>query len=196
MSESYQQENQPEDPVNIDEFLSRESENLEENVSQIFQQLGYNLESESFRETPRRFIKFLKEFSKDKEEPRFTLFPATNQNLVIIRDLEIRSMCAHHLAPFFGKCTVAYYPGHSVAGLSKFQRTLDYLCKFPTEQETLNELVIEYLYNKLDPRAIIVMMEAQHTCMIVRGVSIANSTTKTVAVRGANHLLDTVLKYI
>ena len=126
--------------------------------------LGYNLESESFRETPRRFAKFMQDFAPGKEEPEFTVFPTNSRDLVIVRDLEVRSMCAHHLAPFFGKCTIAYYPKSLLAGLSKFQRTLDYICMEPTEQETLTYNVSKYLRDKLQTQDLVVIMDAQHTC--------------------------------
>ena len=147
--------------------------------------LGHNLDSASFKETPKRFAKFMQDFSPNKEEPAFTVFPANNQNLVIIRDLEVRSMCAHHLAPFFGKCTIAYYPSNVIAGLSKFQRTLDYISKEPTEQEALTQKISDYLYKKLKtPKGLAIIMEAQHTCMIVRGVHVSGSTTQTISTRG------------
>ena len=191
MSQSENNNNKPK--VEKKQQQSKEVENL---MSQVLTTLGYDLKNESFRETPKRFAKYMQEFSPEKDEPDFTVFPTDNVNAVVISGLEIRSMCAHHLAPFFGKCTIAYYPRKKIAGLSKFQRVLDYLCKQPTEQETLNEKVMRYLDKKLEPLAIVVIMEAQHTCMIVRGVGISGSQTKTVATRGAGEDIDGLLTSI
>ena len=135
----------------------------------------------------------------NKEEPDFTMFPAPNENgsgWIAVKDLELRSMCAHHLAPFFGKCTIVYKPNGLMAGLSKFQRALDYLGKVPTEQETLTHEILTYLVDKLQPYGIIVILEAQHTCMIVRGVQTSGSTTKTIQKWGSVQMdeVDLLLK--
>lgn len=128
-----------------------------------------------------------------KEEPEMTTFPAKNHNLVIIKDLELRGMCSHHLAPFFGKCSVAYIPNNKILGLSKFQRALDYIAKVPNEQENVTNKFIEYLWNKLHPKGIMVVMEATHTCMVTRGVQNSCSKTLTMEKRGKidlSHLIN------
>jgi len=131
------------------------------------------------------------EFSSvDKLRPKFTTFPTESTGIIIIRDLEVRSMCAHHLAPFFGKCTIAYYPNKKMAGLSKFQRVLDYVAQNPTEQEALTEKLMNYLVEELNPHGLLVSIECVHTCMIVRGVQTSGSTTETMESFGTMNNLE------
>lgn len=165
-------------------------------MSELLTNLGHNLDEESFKETPRRFVKFMMDFTPYKVEPKFTTFPTTNKNVIIIEDLEVRSMCAHHLAPFFGKCSIVYRPSGRMAGLSKFQRVLDYLCKTPTEQETLTDKIRDYLVDKLQSDEVMVVMNAQHTCMIVRGVCVSNSNTRTIAGPSNEYSYNELFKYL
>ena len=143
--------------------------------------LGFSLDESSFEDTPNRYAKFLLDFvPKLKTPPKFTTFPTdNNEGLIVVKGLQVRSMCAHHLAPFFGTCTIVYKPNSKMAGLSKFQRVLDYLCQQPTEQETLTKIVRDYLVTALDTENIFVEIDCVHTCMVVRGVQNPTSTTKT-----------------
>lgn len=132
-----------------------------------------------------------------KPEPKLTVFPTESKGICIIRGLEVRSMCAHHLAPFFGKCTIAYYPNENeMAGLSKFQRVLDYIAMQPSEQETLTKKVADYLISKLNPKGLIVSMECCHTCMVVRGVQTSGATTETIETYGTLKNLSEAINII
>lgn len=150
-------------------------------MTKVLTTLGHTLDADSLRDTPMRFAKYLAEFTpKFKEEPKFTTFPTESNGLVIVDGLQVRSLCAHHLAPFFGTCVIVYEPNDRMAGLSKFQRVLDYLCQQPTEQETLTKLIRDYLVRKLNTEKIYVELNCIHTCMVVRGVQNPTSTTRTI----------------
>ena len=103
-----------------------------------------------------------------------------------MRDITFYSMCEHHLVPFFGKAHIGYIPGESgkVTGLSKLARLIDGLAKRPQVQERLTSQVADALVDKLDPSAVIVVLEAEHLCMAMRGIRKPGATTTTSAVRG------------
>lgn len=148
---------------------------------------GYDVESPDFKGTPLRFAKVLTDFNtKYKEEPVFTVFPHNPKiiTLVDVRDIDVRSLCAHHLFPFFGKARVVYVPSNKKAGLSKFQRVIDYLASMPQDQETLTQKVLTYLVEALAPVYLSVEIECLHTCMVARGAKSAQATTRTFASYG------------
>ena len=156
-------------------------------VKTILDAMGMNINSPDLVDTPRRVAKmFLNDFvQKEEERPEMTCFPVENirVDMVIIKDLEVRSMCAHHLLPFFGKATIVYLPSNTKLGLSKFQRVIDWLAKEPQDQETLTDTICSFLASSenLLPNGVFVKIECLHTCMVMRGVKNMNSTTITYA---------------
>lgn len=148
---------------------------------------GYDVESPDFKGTPLRFAKVLTDFNtKYKEEPVFTTFPHNPSivTLVEVIDIDVRSLCAHHLFPFFGVAKITYVPSERKAGLSKFQRVIDYLASIPQDQEALTQKVLTYLVDKLNPIYLKVEIECLHTCMIARGSKSSQARTKTIASYG------------
>jgi GTP cyclohydrolase IA len=113
------------------------------------------------------------------------VFEETHESMVMVRDIEIYSLCEHHLLPFFGRAHVAYIPNGKIVGLSKMARVVDVFARRLQVQERLTEQVARALESALHPRGVGVVIEAQHLCMMMRGVEKQNSRTITSALRGS-----------
>jgi GTP cyclohydrolase I len=120
-------------------------------------------------------------------EPRIKTFPNTEgyNQMVSVRDVPFHSMCAHHFLPFFGRAHIAYIPNGQIVGLSKLARIVEFYARRPQIQERLTEQVIGFLQQRLEPLGAIVVIEANHLCMEMRGVKKPGASTITSAVRGA-----------
>jgi GTP cyclohydrolase I len=123
---------------------------------------------------------------EDQSEPVITCFPNSEgySNMVIVKDIAFFSVCSHHMIPFFGKAHVAYIPGEKIVGLSKIARMVEFFARRPQLQERLTEQVVDFLEAKLEPEGSIVVMEARHLCMEMRGVEKPGALTTTSALRG------------
>ena len=144
--------------------------------------MGVDLDSPDFKDTPKRFAKAMMSFKvKDKKEmPKITTFEHKgNDTLVMVKNLQVRSLCGHHLFPFFGIASVGYIPSNKKAGLSKFQRVLDFVASEPQDQEGLTERYLNLLVEEIDPKFIAVKLTCQHTCMSVRGAKVHDAETIT-----------------
>ena len=161
---------------------------LEFHIREILSLIGDYPDREGLIETPKRVAKAYKEWFQglSMEPPDVKAF--TNEegyhDQVIIRDIPFNSMCEHHLAPFVGHMTVAYIPQEKYMGLSKAARVLDYFALRPQVQERLTAQVADYLFEALDPKGLLVMLQAEHMCMSTRGVKKHGSSTVTTAIRG------------
>ncbi|MGC8916535.1 MAG: GTP cyclohydrolase I FolE [Thermoanaerobaculum sp.] len=159
-------------------------------VEAILDHLGVDRCDPNLLETPRRVAAmFLEMFHGLKEgaEPPITVFPNEEgySAMVMERDIPFYSMCAHHLVPFYGHAHIAYIPAKHIVGLSKIPRVLEFYAKRPQIQERLTEQVADYLWNKLEPLGVMVVVEARHLCMEMRGVKKPGTLTVTSAIRGA-----------
>jgi GTP cyclohydrolase I len=112
------------------------------------------------------------------------VFAAEGEGVVLVRDVEFFSLCEHHLLPFFGRVHVAYLPGRRIIGLSKIPRIVDLYARRLQVQERLTEQIADALVNVLEPQGVLVMIEARHLCMAMRGVEKQHSATATRALRG------------
>ena len=112
------------------------------------------------------------------------LFDETHENMVMVRDIELYSMCEHHMLPFYGKAHIAYIPNGRIVGLSKLPRIVDVFARRLQVQERLTEQIAEAICDVLEPRGVGVVVEAYHLCMMMRGVQKQNSRTLTSALRG------------
>ena len=112
------------------------------------------------------------------------LFEETHESMVMVRDIELYSLCEHHMLPFYGKAHIAYIPNGKIVGLSKLPRVVDVFARRLQVQERLTEQIAEALSDVLQPRGVGVVIEAQHLCMMMRGVQKQNSSTITSAMRG------------
>ena len=113
------------------------------------------------------------------------VFEEPHENMVMVRDIELYSMCEHHMLPFFGKAHVAYIPGGKIVGLSKMARVVDVFARRLQVQERMTDQIADALGKELQPRGVGVVIEAQHLCMMMRGVQKQDSSTITSAMRGA-----------
>lgn len=162
---------------------------IEKAVREILEAIGEDPDREGLLDTPRRVAKFYEEaFAGLHEDPSRhleVLFTENHEEMVIVKDIPIYSMCEHHLLPFFGLAHIAYIPKNGkVAGLSKLARVADAFAKRPQLQERLTSQIADTIKSKLDARGVLVVIEAEHMCMTVRGIKKPGSKTVTSAVRG------------
>ena len=152
--------------------------------------LGEDPDREGLLKTPQRVansMAFLTEgYSSSAEEVVGKgVFKEEHDNMIMVRDIEVYSMCEHHMLPFFGKAHVAYIPNGKIVGLSKIPRIVDVYAQRLQVQERLTEQIAEGLCSVLEPAGVGVVIEAYHLCMMMRGVQKQNSKTVTSALRGA-----------
>ena len=164
-------------------------ETMEPAVASRLRQLAPDPSREGLRDTPRRVEKaFLHYTSGYAQDPKKVigdaLFEAETDEMVVVKDIEIYSLCEHHLAPFFGKAHVAYIPSGKIVGLSKIARVVDIFARRLQVQERLTMQVAEALNDVLQPRGVGVVIEASHLCMMMRGVEKQNSSTVTSCLLG------------
>ena len=159
-------------------------------VRELLLAVGEDPDREGLKETPARVARAYEEiFAGLYAEPDSVLdktFDEAHQELVLVKDIPMFSTCEHHLVPFHGMAHVGYIPGASgrVTGLSKIARVVDLYARRPQVQERLTAQVADAIVRKLDPRGVIVVMEAEHLCMGMRGIRKPGSRTMTSAVRG------------
>jgi GTP cyclohydrolase IA len=154
-------------------------------AGQFLQALGVELDSESLRGTPARMARAYAELLTPRAF-NLTTFPNDEgyDELVLVRDIPLRSVCEHHLLPFTGTAHVGYLPAERILGLSKLARVVEHFSRRPQVQERLTKQVGDWLYTHLHPRGVGVVIEAEHTCMTVRGVQAAGSRTVTSTMLG------------
>ena len=159
-------------------------------VREILIAIGEDPDRDGLQNTPDRVARMYAEvFSGLRDDPRAHLqvmFEANHDEMVMVRDIALTSMCEHHLVPFMGKAHVAYIPGADgrVTGLSKIARLVDAYAKRPQVQERLTAQIADELEKTLQPQGVLVVIEAEHLCMSMRGVRKPGSSTVTSAVRG------------
>lgn len=163
---------------------------IERAVREILLAIGEDPDRDGLRNTPSRVARMYAEvFAGLREAPDHHLqvvFEAEHDEMVMVRDIALTSMCEHHLVPFIGKAHVAYIPGDDgrVTGLSKLARLVDAYAKRPQVQERLTAQIADEIERTLRPRGVLVVIEAEHLCMSMRGVRKPGATTVTSAVRG------------
>jgi|TARA_B100000029_G_C17489943_1_gene928717 GTP cyclohydrolase I len=165
-------------------------ERIEAAVAEILEALGEDPQRDGLLRTPARVAKMYAEvFAGLREDPEHHLevqFEAGHDEMVMVKDIPFYSMCEHHLLPFVGQAHVAYVPGEhgKITGLSKLARLVEAYARRPQVQERLTSQVADKLMQALDPRGALVVIEAEHLCMSMRGVQKPGSLTLTSAVRG------------
>jgi GTP cyclohydrolase I len=166
-----------------------DQERIKAAVREILVAVGEDPDREGLADTPDRIARMYAEmFAGLHQDPREHVrktFKQKYDELVLVKDIEFSSMCEHHLLPFIGKAHVAYLPNGKVAGLSKLARVVDSLARRPQIQERMTEQVADLLMEELAARGVAVILEAEHSCMTVRGVRKPGSITTTSAMRGA-----------
>jgi GTP cyclohydrolase IA len=155
----------------------------------IIELLGLDLADPNLVETPERVAKmYLELFAGLSEgaEPRVTFFPNDERytSMVMEKDIPFYSLCSHHFVPFYGHAHVAYIPNASIVGLSKMARIVEFYARRPQLQERLTEQIASFMAEKLDPQGVMVVVEARHLCVEMRGVKKPGALTVTSAIRG------------
>ena len=178
-------------PKFSEEVLDKEprTESIADAMRRILAQLGDDPSRQGLRHTPERFEKALRHLTSGyhqdiKKLLNGALFDVQYDEMVIVRDIELFSLCEHHLLPFFGTCHVAYLPNRKVVGLSKIPRLVNMFARRLQVQERLTSQIAQALMEHLEPRGVGVVIEARHLCMAKRGVEKQHSQTVTSAMLG------------
>ena len=166
-----------------------DKQKVEQAIRLLLEGIGEDITREGLIDTPDRIARMCEEIygGLDQEADHHFLkqFPVENNEIVFEKNITFYSMCEHHLMPFYGKAHLAYIPDGKVTGLSKLARTVEVYARRPQIQERLTVQIADALERALSPKGIMVMLEAEHTCMTMRGVKKPGSKTITTVTRGA-----------
>ena len=173
----------------MDARMKPDNKEIERAVETILRSLGEDPEREGLKKTPQRVaraLKFLTEgYGMDPDEIlNSALFSSSNDEMVLVRDIEFYSMCEHHILPIVGRAHVAYIPDGKVVGLSKIPRVVNLFARRLQIQEQMTEQIADAISRAIEPKGVAVVIQARHMCMEMRGVQKINSTTVTSALRG------------
>ncbi|HMY83120.1 MAG TPA: GTP cyclohydrolase I FolE [Saprospiraceae bacterium] len=175
--------------MDTNEYQDSRIDNLINHYNQIITLSGEDVEREGLLKTPKRAAKaidFLTSgYRMDAAEIlRSAMFNEPYNEMIIVKDIEVYSLCEHHMLPFFGKAHIAYIPKDYIVGLSKLPRVVDVFARRLQVQERLTQEILEVIDNTLKPHGVAVVIEASHMCMMMRGVQKQNSVTTTSAFTG------------
>lgn len=157
---------------------------VEENVVRLLEYFGEDVNREGLQDTPKRFVKFFKEFLSPPEWNCTTFESEGYDEMIVQNNIPFHSLCEHHIAPFFGHGTIAYIPNKRIVGLSKLARTLETYARRLQNQERITMEVADFLENELQPLGVAVILKAKHMCMEMRGVKKHDTWTTTSMMRG------------
>ena len=177
------------------------ADSIAQNVEQTLRLVGENPEREGLKRTPRRVGKTMQFLTKGyNEDPeailRSALFEEDYKQMVVVRDIEFYSLCEHHILPFFGKVHVAYIPNGRITGLSKIARVVDVFARRLQVQERLTTEIKDCIQRTLNPLGVMVVIEAEHLCMQLRGVQKQHSHTVTSDFTGAFNRKETRQEFL
>lgn len=162
---------------------------LRKNYSEILKTLGEDVTRDGLEKTPERVAKAMSFLTQGynlnaSEILKGALFKENHNQMVIVKDIELYSLCEHHMLPFYGRAHIAYIPNGTIVGLSKLARVVDVFARRLQVQERLTIQIRDALHEALNPLGVAVVIEAKHLCMMMRGVTKQNSTTTTSAFTG------------
>lgn len=176
-----------------------DQEKIEKAIKLLLEGIGENPDREGLIDTPKRVARMYEElvqgYQQDTKVHLKKTFPAQNSEMVVERDIQFYSLCEHHLLPFFGKVHIAYIPDGKVVGISKLARTVEVFARRLQIQEQMTTQIADSIDECLTTKGIMVMVEAEHMCMTMRGIKKSGSQTVTVATRGCfseNHNLEEI----
>ena len=174
----------------IEHYDEECTKSLSSNYKEVIVNLGEDPSREGLLKTPERVAKAMQFLTQGYDQNpqeilKSAMFAEKYDEMVIVKDIELYSLCEHHMLPFFGKCHIAYIPNGHILGLSKFPRMVDAFSRRLQVQERLTDQIRDCLQETLNPQGVAVCIEAQHLCMQMRGVQKQNSTTTTSAFSGA-----------
>lgn len=173
----------------LEEYTQRYTEEMKDNFLSILKSVGEDTEREGIAKTPERAAKAMQFLTQGydmnpQEILLSAMFPEEYDDMVIVKDIELYSLCEHHMLPFFGKAHIAYIPNGHIVGLSKLPRIVDVFARRLQVQERLTHDILECINTTLKPKGVAVVIEAHHMCMMMRGVQKQNSATTTSGFRG------------
>lgn len=173
----------------VDSYDQQVTDQISEHVKEILRLLGEDSAREGLLKTPERVAKAMQFLTKGYQEDgveiiRSAMFDEKYRQMVLVKDIELYSVCEHHMLPFIGKCHVAYIPDGRITGLSKIARVVETFARRLQVQERLTVQIRDCIQEALSPLGVAVVIEATHTCMMVRGVEKSNAVTTTSAFSG------------
>ena len=174
----------------IEQYDTEITDILSDNYKVIIENLGEDVNREGLLKTPERVAKAMQYlthgYSLDPLEIlQSAMFTEDHRQMIVVKDIEVYSMCEHHMLPFFGKAHVAYIPNGKIVGLSKIPRVVDAFARRMQVQERLTDQIKNCIQDALNPHGVAVVIEAQHMCMQMRGIQKQNSVTTTSSFTGA-----------
>jgi GTP cyclohydrolase I len=173
----------------LEEFNIKITNEVKDHFSSIIEDIGEDVTRDGLLKTPERAAKAMLFLTQGYKQDavsilRGAMFEESYDDMVIIKDIEVYSLCEHHMLPFFGKAHIAYIPNGHIVGLSKIPRIVDIFARRLQVQERLTHDILECINNTLKPQGVAVVIEAAHMCMMMRGVQKQNSVTTTSGFRG------------
>lgn len=186
---TYRKNKQDKGYEKIDRYDEKTTKDLSFSYGSILKDLGENIDREGLLKTPERAAKAMQFLTSGydidpREIMRSALFNEDYSQMVLVKDIEVYSLCEHHLLPFFGKVHIAYIPNGKIVGLSKIPRVVDAFARRLQVQERLTNEIRDCIQETLDPKGVAVVIECAHLCMQMRGVQKQNSVTTTSAFTG------------
>ncbi|NQY29846.1 MAG: GTP cyclohydrolase I FolE [Flavobacteriaceae bacterium] len=174
----------------FDQYDEETTAEIKARYSEIIKELGEDVTREGLLKTPERASKAMQFLTQGydldaAEILKSAIFKEDYNNMVIVKDIELYSLCEHHMLPFFGKAHIAYIPNGHIVGLSKLPRIVDVFARRLQVQERLTDQILKCIDDTLSPKGVAVVIEASHMCMMMRGVQKQNSTTTTSGFTGA-----------
>lgn len=174
----------------VEQYDEEITEVLADNYRTIIENLGEDINREGLEKTPERVAKAMQFLTHGYgldalEILKSALFTEDHKQMIVVKDIEVYSMCEHHMLPFFGKAHVAYIPNGKIVGLSKIPRIVDAFARRMQVQERLTDQIKDCIQEALNPLGVAVVIEAQHMCMQMRGIQKQNSVTTTSSFTGA-----------
>ena len=184
-----------------DNYSGETTEDLQFHITKLIAILGEDVKREGLLKTPKRVAKAWQYVThgyslNPHDIIRSALFHEDHNEMVIVKDIELYSLCEHHMLPFFGKAHVAYLPKGKITGLSKIARVVDAYARRLQVQERLTCQIMQCIYEALDPHGVAVVIEAKHMCMMMRGIEKQNSVTTTSAFNGTFEKEETRSEFI
>ncbi len=180
----------------LEEYNIQVTDDVKNRYKNIIEDLGENTERDGLVKTPERAAKAMQFLTQGyHQDPveilKSAMFKESYNEMVIVKDIELYSLCEHHILPFFGKAHIAYIPNGHIVGLSKLPRIVDVFARRLQVQERLTEQVLDCINDTLKPQGVAVVIEASHMCMMMRGVQKQNSITTTSGFRGQFEKIET-----
>lgn len=180
----------------FEEYNIKVTDDVKDRYKNIIEDLGEDTERDGLIKTPERAAKAMQFLTQGYDQDpveilKGAMFKESYNEMVIVKDIEVYSLCEHHILPFFGKVHIAYIPNGHIVGLSKLPRIVDVFARRLQVQERLTEQILDCINDTLNPQGVAVVIEASHMCMMMRGVQKQSSTTTTSGFRGQFEKIET-----